>query len=64
MRRSGRRSLLALGDRYRIYIILVVVFAVMSLFAPRFFNVRNFTGSWRTCQTALAGGALKSAPTH
>ncbi|HET6485015.1 MAG TPA: ABC transporter permease, partial [Spirochaetia bacterium] len=43
MRRSGRTSLLALGDRYRIYIILVVVFVVMSLFAPKFFNARNFT---------------------
>ncbi len=43
MLRSGRGSLLALGDKYRIYIIFVVVFAVMSLAAPRFFNVQNFT---------------------
>ncbi len=43
MRRSGRSSLLALGDRYRIYIIFVLVFAVMSIFAPKFFNVFNFT---------------------
>lgn len=43
MRRSGRNSLLALGDRYRIYILFFVVFAFMSLFAPKFFNVFNFT---------------------
>ena len=43
MRRAGRNSFLALGDKYRIYILFVVVFAFMSLFAPRFFNVFNFT---------------------
>src|SRR5271157_3405510 len=43
MRKSGRNSLLALGDRYRIYILFVVVFCFMSLLAPRFFNVFNFT---------------------
>jgi ribose/xylose/arabinose/galactoside ABC-type transport system permease subunit len=43
MRRSGRNSLLALGDKYRIYLIFVLVFVVMSLFAPKFFNVFNFT---------------------
>jgi len=43
MRSSGRSSLLALGDKYRIYILFVVVFAVMSLTAPKFFNVLNFT---------------------
>ncbi len=43
MRRSGRNSLLALGDKYRIYILFVLVFAVMSLFAPKFFNAFNFT---------------------
>ena len=41
--RSGQGSLLALGDRYRIYILLVVVFAFMSLLAPRFFTIANFT---------------------
>jgi ribose/xylose/arabinose/galactoside ABC-type transport system permease subunit len=41
--RGGRGSLLALGDKYRIYILVVVVFGVMSLFAPKFFNVFNFT---------------------
>jgi ribose transport system permease protein len=43
MRRSGGNSILALGDRYRIYIIFVLVFTVMSLSAPKFFNVFNFT---------------------
>jgi ribose transport system permease protein len=43
MHRSGRSSLLALGDKYRIYIIFVFVFAFMSLSAPKFFNVFNFT---------------------
>jgi len=39
----SRGSLLALGDKYRIYILFVAVFAFMSLLAPRFFNVFNFT---------------------
>jgi len=43
MRSSGRGSLLALGDKYRIYIIFFVVFVFMSLAAPKFFNVFNFT---------------------
>ncbi len=43
MRRSGRNSLLALGDKYRIYILLVVVFTFMSLFAPKFFALQNMT---------------------
>ncbi len=43
MRRSGRSSLLALGDKYRIFILFVAVFGVMSLAAPKFFNVFNFT---------------------
>jgi len=43
MRKSGRNSLLALGDRYRIYILFAVVFIFMSLSAPKFFNVFNFT---------------------
>lgn len=43
MRKSGRNSLPALVDRYRIYILFVLVFAFMSVFAPRFFNVFNLT---------------------
>jgi ribose/xylose/arabinose/galactoside ABC-type transport system permease subunit len=43
MRNVGRNSLLALGDKYRIYILLVAVFAFMSLFAPKFFALQNMT---------------------
>jgi ribose/xylose/arabinose/galactoside ABC-type transport system permease subunit len=43
MRKSGRNSLLALGDKYRIYILFVVVFVVMSVFAPKFFALQNMT---------------------
>jgi ribose/xylose/arabinose/galactoside ABC-type transport system permease subunit len=43
MRKTGRNSLLALGDRYRIYILFVAVFAFMSLFAPKFFALQNMT---------------------
>ncbi|MDP3177591.1 MAG: hypothetical protein Q8M76_06780, partial [Spirochaetaceae bacterium] len=43
MHKTGRNSLLALGDKYRIFVIFVAVFAFMSLFAPKFFNVFNFT---------------------
>jgi ribose/xylose/arabinose/galactoside ABC-type transport system permease subunit len=43
MRRSGRSSLLALGDKYRIYILFVAVFGFMSIFAPKFFALQNMT---------------------
>ncbi len=43
MHRPGKNNLLALGDKYRIYILFVAVFVFMSLFAPRFFNAFNFT---------------------
>jgi ribose/xylose/arabinose/galactoside ABC-type transport system permease subunit len=43
MRKLGKNELLAFGDKYRIYILFVAVFAFMSLFAPRFFNVFNIT---------------------
>jgi ribose/xylose/arabinose/galactoside ABC-type transport system permease subunit len=43
MRRSKHGGLLALGDKYRIFILFVVVFTFMSLFAPRFFKIFNFT---------------------
>jgi len=39
---SGNR-LLALVDKYRIFILFVLVFVFMTLFAPRFFNVFNLT---------------------
>jgi len=43
MRNIGRNRLLALGDKYRIYLLFVVVFAFMSLLAPRFFALQNMT---------------------
>ncbi|MFZ4616257.1 MAG: ABC transporter permease [Rectinemataceae bacterium] len=43
MRRSGKINLLAQGDKYRIYILFIVIFVFMSIFAPKFFNVFNFT---------------------
>jgi ribose/xylose/arabinose/galactoside ABC-type transport system permease subunit len=43
MRKIDKNKLLAFGDKYRIYILFVVVFSFMSLFAPRFFNVFNLT---------------------
>jgi len=43
MRKLGKNSLLSFGDKYRIYILFVLVFTFMSLFAPRFFNVFNIT---------------------
>jgi len=39
----SRGSLLSLGDRYRIYVLFVAVFAFMSLLSPKFFTVYNFT---------------------
>ena len=54
MHRSGRNSLLALGDRYRIYVLSALVFAIMSLFAPKFFSVSNFT----TILNAIALNAI------
>jgi ribose/xylose/arabinose/galactoside ABC-type transport system permease subunit len=47
MRKLGKNFLLSFGDKYRIYILFVVVFAFMSLFAPRFFNVFNITSILR-----------------
>lgn len=43
MRKLGKNSLLAFGDKYRIYLLFALVFSFMSLFAPRFFNVFNMT---------------------
>lgn len=39
---------LALVDKYRIFLLLIVVFLFMSIFAPRFFNVFNLTSIMRT----------------
>lgn len=39
--------MIRLADRYRIYLLAVVVFIVMSAFAPNFFNQYNLTGILR-----------------
>ncbi|MDY0372338.1 MAG: ABC transporter permease [Sphaerochaetaceae bacterium] len=46
--RLDKSKLLALGDRFRIYILFGVIFIFMSLFAPRFFNSYNLTTILRT----------------
>ncbi len=46
-RRSGT-SLLSWGDRNRIYILFVLFFALMTAFAPRFFNAWNLTTIMKT----------------
>jgi ribose/xylose/arabinose/galactoside ABC-type transport system permease subunit len=43
MRNVGRNRLLAFGDKYRIYLLFIAVFAFMSLLAPRFFALQNMT---------------------
>ena len=43
MRNMGRNKLLAFGDKYRIYLLFVVVFVFMSILAPRFFALQNMT---------------------
>ena len=47
-KKIGKNQLLHLGDRYRIYILFVVIFLFMTLFAPRFFNVFNLTTIMKT----------------
>jgi ribose transport system permease protein len=39
MRKLGRDELLSWGDKYRIFILFVVIFLFMTFFAPKFFNV-------------------------
>ncbi len=43
-----KASMLTFADRNRIYILFIVVFLFMTLFAPRFFNVFNLTTIMRT----------------
>ncbi len=47
-KKLNREILLALGDKYRIFILFAGVFLFMSVFAPRFFNVWNLTTIMRT----------------
>jgi len=39
---------LAWVDKYRIFLLFIVVFTFMSILAPRFFNVFNLTSIMRT----------------
>lgn len=48
MYKIKRSELLSGVDKYRIYILLVVIFLFMTLFAPKFFNVFNLTTIMRT----------------
>ncbi|MCE5255549.1 MAG: ABC transporter permease [Spirochaetaceae bacterium] len=53
MHNTDRNTLLSLGNKYRIYILFVAVFAFMSLFAPKFFNPFNLTTIMRSfCMNA------------
>jgi len=44
----NKKQILSLGDRYRIYVLFVLVFVVMTLFAPHFFNAWNLTSIMKT----------------
>ena len=44
----NKASMLTFADRNRIYILFIIVFLFMTLFAPRFFNVFNLTTIMRT----------------
>ncbi|HOV94601.1 MAG TPA: ABC transporter permease, partial [Spirochaetales bacterium] len=46
--KSSRNTVLAWGNKNRIYILLFLVFVVMSLFAPKFFNPFNLTSIMRS----------------
>ncbi len=48
MRKLGRDELLSWGDKYRIFILFVVIFLFMTFFAPKFFNVFNLTTIMKT----------------
>jgi len=43
-----KEALLSLGDKYRIYVLFVVITVIMTGFAPRFFNAWNLTSIMRT----------------
>ncbi len=46
--KADTSNLLALGNKYRIYLLFVLVFLFMTFFAPRFFNVFNLTTITKT----------------
>ena len=47
-KKANKEQILAMIDRYRIFILFIVVFLFMSIFAPRFFNIFNLTTIMRT----------------
>ena len=47
-KKLSKEALLSVADKNRIYILFVVIFLIMSLFAPRFFNSWNLTSIMRT----------------
>ena len=44
---SFNSRFIRIADRYRIYLLALVVFAGMAMFAPKFFNLYNLTGILR-----------------
>jgi len=48
LRNKNKEQILAMIDRYRIFLLFIVVFLFMAIFAPRFFNVFNLTTIMRT----------------
>ncbi len=48
MLKNKKNSILTIVDKNRIYILFGIVFIIMALFAPRFFNVFNLTTIMRT----------------
>jgi ribose transport system permease protein len=47
-KKLSRETILTLIDKYRIFVLFVVVFLIMTIFAPRFFNAWNLTSIMRT----------------
>jgi len=47
-KKASKESALSFVDKNRIYILFIVVFLIMVLFAPRFFNSWNLTSIMRT----------------
>ncbi len=48
MRKITKNLLFSWGDKYRIFVLFILVFAFMSIFAPKFFNFFNLTTIMKT----------------
>jgi len=48
LNKLNRNEILSMGDKFRIYVLLVVVFITMTIFAPHFFNAWNLTSIMKT----------------